>query len=62
MRWALMHEMLTGKKMFDADGSFAVMRATWKPSAAPSACNPRFPRPSIVVARAVKGSGGVSGR
>jgi serine/threonine-protein kinase len=38
---AVLHEMLTGKKLFDADGSFAVMRAQMEAvPQAPSAFNP----------------------
>ena len=41
---AVLHEMATGRKLFDADGSFAVMRAqTEEVPRPPSACNPEIP-------------------
>jgi eukaryotic-like serine/threonine-protein kinase len=41
---AVLHEMLTGRKLFDAEGSFAVMRAHMETAPAPpSAYNPSVP-------------------
>jgi serine/threonine-protein kinase len=52
---AVLHEMLTGRKLFDADGSFAVMRAQIEAiPRAPSALNPEVPAAlDEVVARAL---------
>ena len=52
---AILHEMLTGKKLFDADGSFAVMRAQMETvPQPPSALNPEVPTAlDEVVARAL---------
>jgi len=52
---AILHEMLTGRKLFDADGSFAVMRAHMEAvPQPPSAFNPEVPTAlDEVVARAL---------
>ena len=52
---AVLHEMLTGKKLFEANGSFEVMRAQMETiPLPPSAHNPKVPAAlDAVVARAV---------
>jgi serine/threonine-protein kinase len=52
---AILHEMLTGRKLFDADGSFAVMRAQMETvPQPPGAFNPEVPTAlDEVVARAL---------
>src|SRR3974377_1354804 len=53
---AVLHEMLTGKKLFDADSSFAVMLAQTKVvPQPPSAYNPEVPAAvDAVVAKALE--------